>query len=591
MEVTRIFDLLENLRTKYPKDDILSRRVNGNWIKYSVDDYCKISHKLSYAFLSLGLQPLDKVITICNNRPEWNFIDMGLSMAHLIHVPVYTTLSSEDYRHIFSHSDAKIIFVSTGSIYKKISLIVSKMKTPPAIYSMDDIPGIKSISELYKLGNEVASEFAPVIEENKRIIDEKELATIIYTSGTTGAPKGVMLSHKNLVFNFIGTAVQQIKDHRHKMLSFLPLCHIYERGMNYDYQYLGISIYYAENLSTIASDLADCHADGFCAVPRVLEMMFNKFEAAGKDLKGIKKVIYRWAFRIACKYDYTKNNLLYKLQYGLADKLVYSKWREKLGGKEMLIVSGGSAIQAKIIRLFTAARMYIFEGYGMTETSPVIAVNNPKEMIIKIGTVGKAMEGTELMIADDGEILTRGPHVMMGYYKDPEYTNAVLDSDGWFHTGDIGVMVDKVFLKITDRKKEIFKLSAGKYVAPQVIENRLKESSYIENCMVVGENQKFTSAIIIPAFSSLHFWAAKHKIQFADNDELIKNPEVQKKIISEIDVINQKLAAHERVKRPKLINDEWTPLNDMLSQTLKLKRSKIYAKYADTINDIYKHEN
>ena len=591
MEVTRIFDLLEKLRVEYPKDDILSRKVNGKWIKHSVEDYNQKSHTLAYAFLALNLKPLDKVITICTNRPEWNFIDMGLSLAHLVHIPVYTTLSADDYAHIFEHSDAKIIFVGGDSIYKKISPIIATMKTPPVIYSMDDVPGMKTLSELFKLGEEKASEFAPVIEENKRTIDENDLATIIYTSGTTGTPKGVMLSHKNLVFNFIGTAIQQIRGYEHKMLSFLPLCHIYERGMNYDYQYVGISIYYAESLATIASDLADCHADGFCAVPRVLEMMYNKLEAAGKDLKGIKQIIYHWAFRIATKYDYTKRGFLYNLQYALADKLVYSKWRAKLGGKEMLIVSGGSAIQAKIIRLFTAAKMYIFEGYGMTEASPVIAVNNPKEMIIKIGTVGKAMEGTEMMIADDGEILTRGPHVMMGYYKDPEYTKTIIDSDGWLHTGDIGVMVDKIFLKITDRKKEIFKLSAGKYVAPQVIENMLKESAYIENCMVVGENQKFASALIIPSFNQLHYWAAKHRIQFADNDDLIKNPEVQKKIVKEVEKVNQKLAAHEQVKRPRLINDEWTPLNDMLSQTLKLKRNNVKTKYNELINEIYKSDN
>jgi len=591
MEVTRVFDLLERLRDQYPKDDILCRRVNGQWIKHSVDDYYKKSHTLAYAFLALGLKPMDKVITICTNRPEWNFVDMGLSLAHFVHIPVYTTLSSDDYAHIFEHSDAKIIIVGGEPILKKVAPIIANMKNPPDIYSMDEIPGIKSIADLYTLGQDKATEFATVIEENKRSIDENDLATIIYTSGTTGTPKGVMLSHRNLVFNFIGTAVQQMKDHRHKMLSFLPLCHIYERGMNYDYQYVGISIYYAESLATIASDLADCHADGFCAVPRVLEMMFNKLEAAGKDLKGIKQIIYHWAFRIACKYDYTKRGFLYNMQYALADKLVYSKWRAKLGGKEMLIVSGGSAIQAKIIRLFTAAKLYIFEGYGMTEASPVIAVNNPKEMIIKIGTVGKAMEGTEMMIAEDGEILTRGPHIMMGYYKDPEYTKTIVDSDGWLHTGDIGVMVDKIFLKITDRKKEIFKLSAGKYVAPQVIENMLKESTYIENCMVVGENQKFASAIIIPSFNQLHYWAAKHRIQFTDNDDLIKNIEVQKKIWKEVEKVNQKLAAHEHIKRPKLVNDEWSPLNEMLSQTLKLKRNNVKAKYIDIINDIYKYDS
>lgn len=590
MEVKRLFDLLDRLRELYPKDDILCRKTSGKWIKYSTDDYYQKSHTLAYAFLALGFKPMTNVITICNNRPEWNFVDMGLSLAHMVHIPVYTTLGTEDYSYIFKHSDASIIIVGGDLVFRKIYPVLEKMENPPEIYTMDEIEGVKKLDELFELGAANADKYKAAVEENKKSIGEDEMATIIYTSGTTGTPKGVMLSHRNLVFNFIGHAVQQIRDYRHKMLSFLPLCHIYERSMNYDYQYQGISIYYAEGLATIASDLADCKADGFCAVPRVLEMMFNKLEAAGKDLTGIKKLIYKWAFTIACKYDYTNKGLYHKFRYGLADKLVYSKWREKLGGKEMLIVSGGSAIQEKIIRLFTAAKMYIFEGYGMTETSPVIAVNNPREMIIKIGTVGKAMEGTELKIAEDGEILTRGPHVMLGYYKDPEYTKTVLDPDGWFHTGDIGVMVDKIFLKITDRKKEIFKLSAGKYIAPQVIENMLKESSYIENCMVVGENQKFASALIIPSFNTLHFWAAKHKIQYTDNDDLIKNPEVQKKILKEIDVVNQKLAAHEQIRRSRLINDEWTPVNNMLSQTLKLKRMNIRKKYIDIINEIYKYD-
>lgn len=591
MEVTRTFDLLEQLVQKYPKDDILSRKSNGKWIKYSCDQYKHYSHLMAYAFLAMGYQKEDKVIAISNNRPEWNFTDMGLTMCGMVFVPVYSTLSNEDYLHIIEHSDAKVIFLGGEQLVKKIAPLVSKIDREIKIFTYDHVAGYQSIDDLYKLGEESENQFKEIVEENKRSIDENSVATIIYTSGTTGTPKGVMLSHKNLVFNFIGTAVQQIRDYRHKMLSFLPLCHIYERGMNYDYQYLGISTYYAEGLGTIAADLADSKADGFCAVPRVLEMMFNKLEAAGKDLKGIKKIIYKWAFRIACNYDYSKKGFYHKFRYGLADKLVYSKWREKLGGKEMLVVSGGSSIQAKIIRLFTAAKLYIFEGYGMTEASPVIAVNNPKEMIIKIGTVGKAMEGTEMMIADDGEILTRGPHVMLGYYKDPEYTKTVIDEDGWLHTGDIGVMVDKIFLKITDRKKEIFKLSAGKYIAPQVIENMLKESSYIENCMIVGENQKFASAIIVPDFNRLHFWAANNKIHYNDNQDLIQLKEVTAKINREIENANKKLAPHEQIKRVKLVADEWTPLNDLLSQTLKLKRHNLKAKYQSLINDIYKNEN
>ncbi|MFA6769553.1 MAG: long-chain fatty acid--CoA ligase [Bacteroidales bacterium] len=590
MEVTRTFDLLEKLVKVYPKDDILSRKYNGKWIKYSSESYSRHSHLMAYAFLAIGLEPNDKVITISNNRPEWNFVDMGLTLARMVYVPVYSTLSNDDFIHIFNHSDAKVIFIGSEALAKKIAPLIPKIKREVKLYTFDRVDGFECIEDLYKLGQESEKEYKEVIEENKKSISEEELATIIYTSGTTGTPKGVMLSHKNLVFNFIATAVQQTKDHRHKMLSFLPLCHIYERGMNYDYQYVGISTYYAESLATIAADMADCQADGFCSVPRVLEMMFNKFEAAEKDLKGISKIIYKWAFSIACKYDYNKEGFYHKLRYSIADKLVYSKWRQKLGGKEMLIVSGGSSIQPKIIRLFTAAKMYIFEGYGMTEASPVIAVNNPKERIIKIGTVGKAMEGTEMKIAPDGEILSRGPHIMMGYYKDPEFTKEVVDEEGWLHTGDIGVMVDEIFLKITDRKKEIFKLSAGKYVSPQVIENMLKESNYIDNCMVIGENQKFASALIIPNLSKLHSWAKKNKIEYENNEELVNNKEVIGKINREIAVTNKRLSAHEHIKRVKLIIDDWTPLNDLLSQTLKLKRHNIKAKYKHFINEIYKND-
>ena len=589
MEVTRTFDLLEKLVKVYPKDDILSRKYNGKWIKYSSESYSRHSHLMAYAFLATGLKPNDKVITISNNRPEWNFVDMGLTLAGMVYVPVYSTLSNEDYIHIFNHSDAKVIFLGNESLVNKIVPLLSKVDHEITIYTFDRVEGYKCIEDLYKLGEESDKEYKKIIEENKKNIPEETLATIIYTSGTTGTPKGVMLSHKNLVFMFIGTAIQQSKDYRHKMLSFLPLCHIYERSMNYDYQYIGISTYYAESLATIATDMADCQADGFCSVPRVLEMMFNKFETAQKDLKGISKLIYKWAFAIACVYDYNKKGFYHNLRYSIADKLVYSKWRQKLGGKEMLIVSGGSSIQPKIIRLFTAAKMYIFEGYGMTEASPVIAVNNPKENIIKIGTVGKRMEGTEMKIAPDGEILSRGPHIMIGYYKDPEFTKEVIDQEGWLHTGDIGVMVDTIFLKITDRKKEIFKLSVGKYVSPQVIENLLKESAYIENCMVIGENQKFASAIIIPDLTQLRFWANKNKIQYKDNVELIGIKEVKDKLNREIATVNKRLSAHEQIKRAKLITDDWTPLNDMLSQTLKLKRHNIKKKYEVLINDIYKN--
>ncbi|MFA6895547.1 MAG: AMP-binding protein, partial [Bacteroidales bacterium] len=388
-----------------------------------------------------------------------------------------------------------------------------------------------------------------------------------------------------------GHAVKQVKGYTHRMVSFLPLCHVYERSMNYEYQELGISIYYAESLATIASDLADCHADGFCAVPRVLELMYYKFEAAGKSLKGIKKIIYKWAWKFANNFDNYNTKKYYLLKLKIADKLIYSKWRENLGGHEMLVVSGGSSIQAKIVRTFNAAKLYIYEGYGMTETSPVIAVNSPAEGINVIGTVGKPMDGTELKFAEDGEILTRGPHIMLGYYKDPESTKKVIDKDGWMHTGDIGCLIDNKYLKITDRKKEIFKLSSGKYVAPQVIETLLRESPFIENCIVFGENQKFASSIIVPDMQTLREWSVRQKIVYKDNNDLINKRSVIEKIHREVTKVNLLLATHEQIKRERIVSDEWSPTNEMLSQTLKLKRSNIQSKYLSIINDIYKAEN
>lgn len=587
-QVARTFDLLTELEKNFPnKVDMLCKKRGGQWIKYSVKEYVKYSHLIAYALNYLGYGNKDKAITICQNRPEWNFLDMGLNMANMVHIPVYPTLSAEDYLYIFKHSDAKIIFVDSESSFKKIEPIVQKMERPCRIIIIDKTESHESLNDLYEIGEKHKAEVRDAIERLKKEIKTEELASIIYTSGTTGSPKGVMLSHQNLMFNSYGHAVKQTVTSDQKMLSFLPLCHIYERSMNYEYQYIGISIYYAENIGTIAKDLSECHADGFCAVPRVLEMMYGKLEAAGKNLKGIKKRIYSMAWEFANKYDNYNTNWFYNYKRDLYDKLVYCKWRENLGGNEMLIVSGGSSIQAKIVRLFNAAKLHIYEGYGMTESSPVIAVNNPVEGINVIGTVGKPMEGTILKIAEDGEILTKGPHVMLGYYKDPEQTKEVIDNEGFLHTGDIGTLVDGKYLKITDRKKEIFKLSLGKYIAPQVIENMLKESSYIENCIVVGENQKFASAIIIPDMERIHFWAAKHNVTYNDNEELVKNPKVLAKIHSEVEEVNAKLAPHEKIKREKVIIGEWTTANNMLSQTLKLKRANIHKKYSKIIDGIY----
>lgn len=588
-EAARIYDLLTQLEEKFPeKTDMLCHRKGKDWIRYSVKDYVRYSHLIAYALTSLGYGKGDKVVTICNNRPEWNFTDMGLSMSGMVHVPVYPTLSADEYLYILNHCDAKIVILGTAGQYRKIEPIVRKMDSPARIILMDDDDNVQCFRDLYQIGERSELVMKPVIEKIKSETGTDELASIIYTSGTTGTPKGVMLSHHNLMFNAYSHAVKQTVTSDQRMLSFLPLCHVYERSMNYEYQYIGISIYYAESLGTIARDLADCHADGFCAVPRILEMMYSKLEAAGKHLKGVKKTIYRMAWDFANNYDNYRHGWLYKQKRALYDRLVYSKWRENLGGHEMLIVSGGSSIQARIIRLFNAARLHIYEGYGMTETSPVIAVNNPVEGINIIGTVGKPLERTELKFSEDGEILTKGPHVMLGYYKNPEATREIIDEDGFLHTGDIGRLVDGKYLQITDRKKEIFKLSLGKYVAPQVIENMLKESEWIQNCFVFGENQKFASAIIVPDFEHLRHWAKENGIATDDPTLLAADPKVHTLIHGIVEQVNSRLAPHENIKRERIVNDEWTPGNGLLSQTLKLKRAKLLARYSGIINEIYK---
>jgi long-chain acyl-CoA synthetase len=378
-------------------------------------------------------------------------------------------------------------------------------------------------------------------------------------------------------------------NHTNREISFLPLCHIYERSLNYHYQYLGVSIYYAESLATLSADIADIKAQGFCAVPRVLEMIYDKLYAAGKDLSRVKKWIYFAAIRHGQRFDYNKNGF-YHFWTKIYDVLVYKQWRKKFGDNEFDIITGGASIQPRIIRLFTAAKMRIYEGYGLTETSPVIAVNNPNKKMIKIGTVGPILEGVQVKFSPEGEILTKSPSLMKGYYKDPEYTKEVIDEDGWFHTGDIGEMIDGIYLKITDRKKEIFKLSAGKYIAPQMLENKFKESAFIENIMVIGENEKFASAIVSPNYNQLHFWATKHRIHYRDNKVLIASPQVLARMQREIERFNKHLAPHEQIKRFRLVIDEWTPQTGELSPTLKLKRIVLMKKYQSIIDEIYNHK-
>lgn len=592
-EITRIFDLLDHLVENFPKDDILAGKVNGEWVKYSSHDYYKYAHYLAYGLCEMGMKQGDRVVTMSANCPEWNFIDMALAMSGIIHVPIYPTLSTENYEYILRHSEATAIFVSTKVLLGRLKPAVDKLENRPEVYTLANIEGEHRMLEILKAGIANRDKWMEEIERRKREIRPDDWMTMIYTSGTTGQSKGVMLSHRNLCSNFLAHAQVNPMDSNCRVLSFLPLNHIYERSLNYHWQVKGVSIYYAESLGTIQQNMQEIQGDGFCAVPRVLEMVYDKLYAAGKDFTGLRKRIYDWAFRHGQRYDYTlihKVNIFYQLAQWFLDKAVYSKWREKFGGKRLTIITGGSSIQPNMVRLFAAAGINIYEGYGLSETSPVIAVNDPAHHMVKIGTVGPVLSGVELSFGDDGEILTRGPHVMLGYYKDPAYTATVIDKSGWFHTGDIGELVGGRYLKITDRKKDIFKLSAGKYVAPQLIENMLRSSEYIEQVMVIGENEKQAAAIISPNFNTLHYWALKYKLHYRDNTELITLPQVMEKMRKVLDECNKNLAPHEQIKQFRLVTDEWTMANGLLSPTLKLRRAPLMERYKDLIADIYGKE-
>ncbi len=590
MEVTRIFDLLNRYQESYMKDDVLAAKKNGEWIRYSTRDYVNYSNYFSYGLLAMGFSKGEKIATVTNNRPEWNFVDMGMMQAGIVHVPIYPTISVDEYKHILGHSDVKGVIISDKTLYAKLKDLVVTIPSIEFVYSFNEIDGVKNWMEIVETGKAEENKWREKLDEIRENIKPDDIATLIYTSGTTGSSKGVMLSHRNIVTNFVATSKIQPLDHTHKVLSFLPLCHIYERMMNYHFQYKGISIYYAENLGTIADNLKEIKADGFNTVPRLLEKVYDKIVAKGKDLPGLKKQIFYWALNLGLRYELNgANGAWYEFQRKLADKLVFSKWREAFGGQVKIIVSGGSALQPRLARLFWAAQMRVMEGYGLTETAPVLAVNHAVYPNVRFGTVGPVLEGVTVKIAEDGEILSKGPNLMLGYYKDPDYTSQVIDSEGWFHTGDIGVMEDGKFLKITDRKKEIFKLSAGKYIAPQLIENKFKESNFIEQIMVVGENEKFASAIIAPNFNHLHFWASKHKIHYRDNCDLVKQPEIISRMQKEVDKINKSLGEHEKIKRFRMVCEEWSPLTGELSPTLKLRRALLYEKYDAILREIYRY--
>lgn len=590
MQINRIFDILNNYKEKfYFKDDVLAAKENKIWHKYSAKEYIENSNNLSLGLIKYGIKKGDRIITLSNNRPEWNFLDMAMLQIGAIHVPIYPTLSNDDLKYIINHCEPTLAFVSDKTLYEKINNITREFPFIKDIFTFNQIEGAKNWKTLLENHEKYDETLLQELEERKNSIKPDDIATIIYTSGTTGNPKGVMLSHKNILSNVDSISKVFDFNYTHRTLSFLPLSHVFERTINYYMQSVGLSIYYAENIGTIAENLKEVKPHLFITVPRVLEKMFDRIIEKGKELKGIKKLLFFWSISIAKRYKFpNKNPFYYEIIRKIFDKIIYSKWREAVGGNVEIIVSGGAALQPRLATIFNAAGIPVIEGYGMTEASPVISVNRmPQTGEVRIGTVGPAIPGVEVKIADDGEILVKGDNVMVGYYKEPELTSQTIDNEGWLHTGDVGTFVDGKFIKITDRKKEIFKLSSGKYIAPQAIENKLKESIFIEQAIVVGENQKFASAIICPNFEYLHNWCTHHNIYYRDNNELITKPEIIAQYQKEIININKQLGKTEQIKRFRLICDEWSPATGELSPTLKLKRKFIINKYKDLIEEIY----
>jgi long-chain acyl-CoA synthetase len=588
VSITRLFDFPYYQQETYNLPVALATKKNGVWEKTSTNEYIAKANAVSRALLRMGVQKNDKIALITsNNRSEWNIMDIGILQTGAQNVPIYPTISEEDYEYILNHSESIYCFVSDEEVLQKVNAIKANVPTLKEVYSFNEIAGCKHWSELLTLGADESNQ--PEVEAIKDSIQENDLATIIYTSGTTGRPKGVMLSHKNIVSNVLDCAPRIPFDAgKSTALSFLPICHIFERMVLYIYQYYGVSVYFGESIEKISDNLKEVRPTVITAVPRLLEKVYDKIYAKGSELTGIKKKLFFWAIDLGLRYEpYGVNGAWYEFQLKIARKLIFSKWKEGLGGNLDLMVSGSAALQPRLARVFAAAQIPVMEGYGLSETSPVIAVNDQRNKGFKIGTVGKVIRNVEVKIAQDGEILCKGPNVMLGYFKEPEKTAEALQ-DGYFHTGDIGEIDSEGFLKITDRKKEMFKTSGGKYIAPQLIENAMKQSRFVEQIMVVGEGEKMPSAFIQPNFEFVKEWAKIHKIDLGStNEEIVKNEQVIKRIDEEIEGINKKFGHWEQIKRFELTPDVWSINGGQLTPTLKLKRKIIKEMYKDLYTKIY----
>ena len=589
MEPTRVFDLLEYYMEKYgDKPDAFAGKENGVWKKWSFETFVNYAHEVAAGLIVEGIKRGDRIAILSNNRPEWNIVDFGAQLSGAILVPVYPTIAETDLEFILKDSAAKIVFVSSKEIFGKTLLAIKNITDQPKIFCFDKVDGANSWSAIIEKGK--ANKQSDAIAVVKCEINPDDVFTILYTSGTTGTPKGVMLTHKNLVSNFRTVSHLLPVDHTGRVLSFLPLNHVYERMISYVYIYVGPAIYYAESLETIGANILELKPNVFSCVPSLLQKVYNRITAKGAELTGFKKRLFFWSIQVAEKYDVgpNANGLFYKMKLAIASKLIFSKWRAALGGNVAGMISGGAALDQRLARIFWAAGIPVLEGYGLTETSPVIAVNNFEQNSLRFGTVGPVIKDVEVKFAADGEILVKGPNVMKGYYNRPDATAEVIDAEGWFHTGDIGMLVENRFLKITDRKKEIFKTTGGKYIAPQHLENLLKNSRFIDQSITVGDNRKYPTALIVPAFAFVRDWAKRKGIDIGKTDEeLIANPAVIKRLNEAVEKLNANLAQYEKIKKISLLSKPWTIESGELTPKLSLKRKVILKANEAAIEKMY----
>lgn len=578
--ISRVFDLLQHNLEKFPKEEFVSGKINGQWVKYSTQKFSDTVDALSRGLISIGLGKESRVAVISPNRPEWNITDFAIMQIGAYQIPLYPTLAEHDIKFILENAEVTVVFAADETLYKKLKSVCAEISSDIKIYTFNDVQGADNWSALLDEG---AKQSQVNLDEYRDKIKADDILTLIYTSGTTGTPKGVMLTHDNLVKNFQNSAVL-LPEGITTGLSFLPLSHIFERMVIYLYMFTNTSVYYAESMDTIVADIQHVKPTVFSTVPRLLEKVYEKIMEKGKALTGIKRGIFFWSVALAEKYE-IESGWFYNLKLGIARKLVFKKWQEALGGNIIVIVSGGAALNPRLARIFWAAGMPVFEGYGLTETSPVITVNHFGNTMF--GTVGPAIKGVEVKIAEDGEVLARGHDIMKGYYMRDDLTAETIDKDGWFHTGDIGELVNGKFLKITDRKKEIFKTAGGKYVAPQMIENKFKETPLVEQVMVLGENRKFPSALIVPNFVALKAWAEKKGIGYTTDAEMAKDPNVLEKFQQIVTLSGKEFGKWEQVKRFALLSKQWSIDGGELTPKLSLKRKVILEKNKDIIEKIY----